>query len=228
MSSPQSDAGGAQPPIRLTDLGSGRLATRAFAVPTDPQRFRRPTDVVLLVLSLVILAVTASTVDDPGDFEETFADWLASLPGFLDFFWTTVHDFVQLWVLVVAVLALVRRRWGLLRDWAISIAVAIGGVLFVGWLVDGEVPTLSDSIGAADGAADFRHSRSRPAPRQSQSRARISSARCARSVGGLSRRRGSRLSYSVSRNRVPACVRSQSDGPPGRSCTCCSVRRMER
>ena len=80
---------------------------------------------------------------------------MSNLPGFLDFFWTTVHDFVQIWVLVVAVLALARRRWGLLRDWAISIAVAIGGVLFVGWLVDGEVPTLSDSIGTADGAGGF-------------------------------------------------------------------------
>ena len=155
MSTSRSDADGSRSPIRLTDLGSGRLATRAFAVPTDPQRFRRPTDVVLLVLSLVILAITATAVDDPGDFEQRLADVLSDLPGLLDFFWTTVHDFVQIWVLIVAVLALVRRRWGLLRDWALSIAATTGGVLLVGWLVDGEVPTLSDSIGTVDGAGGF-------------------------------------------------------------------------
>ncbi|HYN33349.1 MAG TPA: lysylphosphatidylglycerol synthase domain-containing protein [Ilumatobacteraceae bacterium] len=155
MSTPRSEADSAHPPIKLSDLGSGRLTTRAFAVPSDPQRFRRPTDVVLLVLSLVILTVTASAVDDPGDFERSFADWLTNLPGLLDLFWKIAYDFVQIWVLVVGVLALARRRWGLLRDWAASIAIATGGVVLIGRLVDGEVPALTDSIGAADGAAAF-------------------------------------------------------------------------
>ena len=101
MSTPRSDPAGTRPPIRLSDLGPGRLATRAFAVPTDPQRFRRPTDVVLLVVSIVILAITASAVDDPGDFEQRLAELLSELPGFLDFLWTIIHDFVQIWVLVV-------------------------------------------------------------------------------------------------------------------------------
>ncbi len=155
MSTPRSEADSAHPRIKLSDLGSGRVSTRAFAVPSDPQRFRRPTDVVLLVLSLILLAVTASAVDDPGDFERSFADWLSNLPGLLDFVWKIAYDFVQIWVLVVGVLALVRRRWGLLRDWAVSIAIATGGVMLIGWLVDGEVPALADSIGAADGAGAF-------------------------------------------------------------------------
>jgi uncharacterized membrane protein YbhN (UPF0104 family) len=154
MSATHSDAD-AHTAIKLSDLGSGRLTTRAFSVPARPQRIRRPTDVVLLVLSFVILAVTASAVDDPNDFETTFAQWLASLPGLLDFFWRIAYDFVQIWVLVVGVLALARRRWGLLRDWAVSLALTVGGVLLVGWLVDGEVPTLTDSIGAADGPGGF-------------------------------------------------------------------------
>lgn len=155
MSTPRSDSDGAHPPIRLSDLGSGRLSTRAFAVPTDPQRFRRPTDVVLLVLSLVIIAITASAVDDSGDFELSLADWLSTLPGLLDFVWKIAYDFAQIWVLVIGVLALARRRWGLLRDWAVSITFATGGVLIVGWLVDGEIPALADSIGPADGAGAF-------------------------------------------------------------------------
>ena len=155
MSTPQGDADAAHAPIRLSDLGSGRLTTRAFSVPARPQRFRRPTDVVLLVLAFVILAVTASVVDDPGDFDTTFAQWLSNLPGLLDFLWKIAYDFVQIWVVVVGVLALGRRRWGLLRDWAVSIALTVGGVLLVGWLVDGEVPALADSIGTADGPGAF-------------------------------------------------------------------------
>ncbi|MGB7880401.1 MAG: lysylphosphatidylglycerol synthase domain-containing protein, partial [Ilumatobacteraceae bacterium] len=159
MSTPHGDAdtahGPIHAPIRLSDLGPGRLTTRAFSVPAKPQRFRRPTDVVLLVLSLVIIAVTALTVDDPGDFETTFAQWLSNLPGLLDFLWEIAYDFVQIWVLVVGVLAVARRQWGLLRDWAVSIALTVGGILLVGWLVDGDIPTLTGSIGTADGPGSY-------------------------------------------------------------------------
>jgi uncharacterized membrane protein YbhN (UPF0104 family) len=110
---------------------------------------------VLLVVSVVVIAVSASAVDDPGEFQRSFTRWLSDLPGLLDFFWAVSFDFLQIWVLVVALLAVARRRWGLLRDWAVSIAVTIGGVLLVGWLVDGEVPVLSDSIGAVDGPSGF-------------------------------------------------------------------------
>jgi hypothetical protein len=155
MRTPRNDPGSSHPAIGLSDLGSGRLSTRAFAVPARPQRFRRPTDAVLLVLSLVIMAVTAGAVDDPGEFENTLADWLSNLPGFLDFLWKITYDFVQIWVVIVGVLALARHRWGLLRDWIVSIALAVGGVLLVGWLVDGDVPTLTDSIGPTDGVGAF-------------------------------------------------------------------------
>ena len=76
-----------RPEIHLSDLGSGRLATRAFAVGSRPPRFRRPTDVVLLVVSLVVVVVTAWQIDDVGDFERTFADWLSTLPGMFDLVW---------------------------------------------------------------------------------------------------------------------------------------------
>ncbi len=155
MSDPKDNTDSSRSGIRLSDLSSGRLATRAFAVPARPQRFRRPTDVVLLVLSLVILVVTASTVDNPGDLETSFAALLSNLPGVLDALWKIAYDFFQIWVLIVGVLAVARRRWGLARDWIVSLGVTIAGVLLVGWLVDGNVPSLGDSIGTADGPAAF-------------------------------------------------------------------------
>jgi len=144
-----------RPEIHLSDLGSGRLATRAFAVGSRPPRFRRPTDVVLLAVSLVVVVVTAWQIDDVGDLERAFADWLSTLPGLLDLVWTGAFDLAQVWVLAVGLLALFRRRWTLLRDWAASLALAVGGVLLVGRVVDGSFPALSDSIGSANTAEGF-------------------------------------------------------------------------
>ncbi len=155
MTGSGSDVERARPDVHLSDLGVGRLTTRAFAVASRPPRFRRPTDVVLLVLSLVVIAVTAWQVESPGDFEKAFTDWLATLPGLFDFLWSSAFDFAQVSVIVVAVLASARRRWTLLRDWAVSLALATAGVLFVGWAVDGSLPTLSDSIGPADESGGF-------------------------------------------------------------------------
>jgi len=155
MSESGSTAVDVRPGVHLSDLGARQLATRAFAVPSTPARFRRPTDVVLLVLSFVVVVVTAMQVDQPGDLEKTFAGWMAELPGVLDLLWNVAFDSLQLWALVIGVLALVRRRWTLLRDWVVSIALTVAGVLLVGWLVDGALPSLADGIGTADGAGSF-------------------------------------------------------------------------
>ena len=141
--------------INLSDLGTGRLATRAFAVGSRPPRFRRPTDAVLLVVSLVVIVVTAWQIDDVGDFERAFADWLSTLPGILDLVWNISFDLAQVWVVAIGLLALVRRRWTLLRDWAVSLALAVTGVLVVGRVVDGSFPSLADGIGSANTATGF-------------------------------------------------------------------------
>ncbi len=137
-------------------LGSGRLSARAFAVPVRPNRFRRPTDGVLLGLSMVLLVVTATAATgSPGDFEVAFAAWLATLPNALDFLWNITFDLVQLCVLALLAVALLRRRWGLVRDLLISLALVVGGVALIGWLVDDSIPSLSDSLGPTDGTRVF-------------------------------------------------------------------------
>ncbi len=49
--------------------------------------------------------------------------WLATLPGLFDFLWSSAFDLAQVSVIVIAVLASARRRWALLRDWAVSLAL---------------------------------------------------------------------------------------------------------
>ena len=148
---------GARAPLRtqLPGLRSGQIAMRAFAVPSRPPRFRRPTDAVLLVLALVVITVTAWQVEDPGEFEKAFAELVVDASPAARPLWSITFDIAQVGVVVIAVLASVRRRWTLLRDWAISLAIAVAGVLFVGSAVDGSFPTLSDSIGPTDGPGGF-------------------------------------------------------------------------
>ena len=92
---------------------------------------------------------------DPGNLETAFTDFMTALPGIFDVIWGLAFDLVQIWVIVIAVLAMIRRRWGLLRDWAVSLAITIGAVALVGWIVDDTVPSILDGIGPADGATAF-------------------------------------------------------------------------
>ncbi len=139
----------------MSDLRSGRIGARAFAVPSTSKRFRRPTDAVLLALSLVLIVVAADQVGDPGDLEAAFADWLAALPSLFDFLWAAAYDLVQIWIAVIAVLAVLRRRWRLLRDWAVGLAITTAGVALVGWIVDDSASNVFDGIGRADDAVAF-------------------------------------------------------------------------
>jgi len=103
----------------------------------------------------VLIVVTAARVGDPGDFESALTDWLEALPALFDFVWGPLFDLVQVWILVVAVLALARQRWALLRDWTASMVLAGAGVALVGWIVDDSVPNIFVGIGPADGDKTF-------------------------------------------------------------------------
>jgi uncharacterized membrane protein YbhN (UPF0104 family) len=111
---------------------------------------------VLFGLSLVVVVVTAAAAaGEPGSMEAAFATWLTTLPNALDVVWGITYDVAQLGVLLLGVVALSRRRWGLVGDLLVSLAVTVGGVVITGRLVDGSVPNLADSIGPADGTSVF-------------------------------------------------------------------------
>ncbi len=139
----------------MSGVSAHGLSARAFAVPSTSTRFRRPTDVVLLTLSLVLIVVSAAQVNDPGDFETAFAGWLASLPSLLDVVWGPAFDFVQVWVVVIVVLATARRRWRLLRDWTVSLVLTVAGVVLVGRAVEDSAPRVFDGLGPAGGDGSF-------------------------------------------------------------------------
>lgn len=133
-----------------------RLGTRAFAVPARPRRFRRATDAVLLVVSLVVLVVSAAVADEPpGQEEAAVGSLLSGAPGVLQPVWQITFDLVQVWVVVLLVLALVRRRWELARDLVAVVAVAALAATVIGRLAIGEWPDLFAGLGSANDPIDF-------------------------------------------------------------------------
>ena len=99
--------------------------------------------------------VTAARASDPGDFEAAFTGWLAELPALFDFVWEAAYDLAQVWVVVIAVFALVRRRWTLLRDWAASMVITAFGVALAGWAIEDTVSNMFDGLGRVDSAVPF-------------------------------------------------------------------------
>ncbi len=99
--------------------------------------------------------ITAARASNPGDLESAFTSWLAELPALFDFVWEAAYDLAQIWVVVIAVFALVRRRWGLLRDWAASMVITGLGVAVAGWIIEDTVTNVFDGLGRADTTVPF-------------------------------------------------------------------------
>ena len=87
---------------------------RFFSSAADAPRARRPTDVVLCVVSIAAIATTAALAPDPKD-TSTTAAFIQSLPGLFGWFWEIVH------VLAIAWAGGITRRGALRKRQAIVV-----------------------------------------------------------------------------------------------------------
>jgi uncharacterized membrane protein YbhN (UPF0104 family)/tRNA A-37 threonylcarbamoyl transferase component Bud32 len=118
------------------------LSIRFFSSATDAARVRRPTDVVLFVLSVAGLALVSLFAPDRTAIDETTSRLVKDLPGLLGWFWEIAHDLLLVWPLVLLIASVVaRHRLFLLRDQVLGGAFAFGVVTLIadGWsaMVDG-------------------------------------------------------------------------------------------
>jgi uncharacterized membrane protein YbhN (UPF0104 family) len=117
--------------------------TRAFAVPRDARRVRRPTDVTLLLVTLGVLLWTGSRVDEPSTgLQAAVTDVLRNVPGFLHPICQVLHDLLLVWALLIVVLTCARRHWSLLRDIAVALPGTWLAAAVVGRLATGHWPDL--------------------------------------------------------------------------------------
>ena len=110
----------------LAALPSPRVISRSiriFSSSRGKRRFRRASDVVVLVPALLALAGLVIAFP-PSRLERSFAAFLDSFPGWLDPLWGFTYDFAALWAVGLLLTAIVARRHIVTLQALASIAVA--------------------------------------------------------------------------------------------------------
>jgi uncharacterized protein (TIRG00374 family) len=129
---PQRDRG---PLARLDPRSLRRADVRIFSSASDAPKARRPTDVVLLTVSVLGVVTLALVAPGPTAIDRTVSDLIQELPGLLGWFWEICYDLLLGWALVLLVLALVARgRKRLFLTELLAGAVALGFALLAGKL----------------------------------------------------------------------------------------------
>ena len=112
-----------------------RRGIRLFSSAADAPRSRRPTDVVLLVLTVLTVGVLSFPAPGPTSIDSLVAGLVRSLPGLFGWFWEISYDLLLIWTLVLVALALFARgRKRLLFEEVLAGALAFGVALLAGRL----------------------------------------------------------------------------------------------
>lgn len=113
---------------------------RVFSSASDAPRARRPTDVVLLVLSIVVITALSFAAPGPGRLDQAVVSLVKALPGLVGWLWEISYDLLFVWALFVLVVSLVahsRKRLLfselLAGGFAYLIAMAAGGAAGSAW-----------------------------------------------------------------------------------------------
>ena len=132
-----------RPPGHLARLKPGNLRAadvRVFSSASDAPRARRPTDVVLLVLAIVVIAALSFAAPGPGRLDQAVVSLVKALPGLVGWLWEISYDLLFVWalfVLGVSLFAHARKRllFGelLAGGLAYLIAMAAGGAAGSAW-----------------------------------------------------------------------------------------------
>ncbi len=80
-----------------------------FSSASDAPNSRRPTDVILLIVSIVGVFVLSFFAPGPGAIDKTVTDLVKELPGLLGWFWNICYDLMIIWALILLALAFFAR-----------------------------------------------------------------------------------------------------------------------
>ncbi len=122
-----SDEAATPPPAKDLESPSGRRRIiRLYSSAPDAKRFRRPTDVVLLAISVVAILGLAIVAPGPTDLDESITELLKDLPGAAGWLWQVAYALLTLWALLLVVAVLFSRgRRRLLGDFGLAAAIAL-------------------------------------------------------------------------------------------------------
>jgi len=126
-----------------SSTASRHLPARLFASSRGYRRYRRATDVFLLVPSLLGLGLLI-VLFPPSAFERALIRLLATLPDWLEPLWQLVYDGLGLLAVALAATALLGRRPAVLVQAVASVVVAVAVTFVSARLATGSWPDLDD------------------------------------------------------------------------------------
>ena len=115
-------------PMSDSPSAAARVRLSLFSSKPGGQRFRRATDVILLVPALIALAILVAAYP-PGPFERAVAAALNALPSWIDPVWGFVFDLFWLWAILLVVVVLVARRVSAVVQALVAAALAFAVAL---------------------------------------------------------------------------------------------------
>src|SRR3954462_9990175 len=97
------------------------LDARGFSSASDAPRARRPTDVVLALVTVGGMTLVAP---GPGHLDDATQQFVRSLPGLFGWFWEIAYDLLIIWaVVLIAVPIVARKRTSMLVGELLAVAI---------------------------------------------------------------------------------------------------------
>lgn len=127
-------------------VDTARRGPRWFADSGDAPRSRRATDVIDLIVSAAVLALLTAVESPQPGFSRALADLLRSLPPMVDAVWQVIADLAVVLAGLLAVIAVVRRRWAITRDLLLAAVLALLIAAVASRFVDGGWPELGHAL----------------------------------------------------------------------------------
>ena len=131
--------------------GSARFGwrdlVRVWSSSADAGRKRRPTDVLLLIGSLLVLGGLAVFAPGPTGLDTALVSLLDALPSVVDLIWSTAYTALTLWAIALLLLPLAfRHRRRLTLVFGLTALVAFAGSVLAGLAAGTDAATTFDAL----------------------------------------------------------------------------------
>jgi uncharacterized protein (TIRG00374 family) len=131
---------------------------RVFSSAADAARVRRPTDIVLLILSFLGIGVLAVVAPGPTALDDAVTSLQKALTSYGGWMWEVGYALLTVWVLTLVLLTAIRRT-RVLIDYLVAAATALGLAIIAGMLAGTSASDSLQSLLSADPPAVYLSTR---------------------------------------------------------------------
>jgi uncharacterized membrane protein YbhN (UPF0104 family) len=125
-----------------------RDIVRIWSSAADGRRLRKPSDVLLLSASVLLLALLALAAPGPTGPDTALTQLLDAMPSVVGLLWGLSYTVLTLWALVLLLLPLAtRHRRRLTADFLLAGAIGLGGAGIAGWAAGTDPSAVWSSLG---------------------------------------------------------------------------------